>query len=77
MATRVEIITVPDLLSAIKDCEEVRVRVRFGVSERWVKLSKKSALDVVDGLPLDATPHGFEMGTGAFADLDDTILYMG
>lgn len=69
--------TVPKLRKAIKEANIVLVQVRFGVSEKYVKLSKIEARALIDGLEDDATPEDCEIFGGSFGRLDrDGMLWL-
>jgi len=54
------------------------IQVRFGVSERWVKISKREAMDLANDLP-DNTATYCEMYSGTFGQYDfkSGNLYLG
>lgn len=74
------ILTVPELRKAIKESSAVYADVRFGVCERFVKISKQEAMALVETIGDDSTtPEDFEMGTGMFGTWEGkgTELYLG
>lgn len=75
-----KITTVRELRNAIREANDVLIQARFGVSERWLKITKREAMTLFDDLTYgdeDATPDGFEMFTGTFGELRDGTLYLG
>ena len=81
MFNKTEITTIPGLRAALKRAHEVRVQVRFGVSEDWLKLPKGEAEYLIKNIAASTTPRDFEMHTDVFGTLevgpDRTILFLG
>ena len=77
MGQKLELTTVEQLRDYIGFAEEVRIQVRFGTCEEWVKLAKKEARVLIDALEDNATPEHMEMFTGTFGTFEDNILWMG
>jgi len=75
---RCNLTTKRDLFIFIKTCHQVMIQVRFGVSERWVKISKREAMDLANDLP-DNTATYCEMYSGTFGQYDfkSGNLYLG
>lgn len=71
--------SIVDVRKIIKLCHHVEVQVRFGTNERWSKLSKIEALELVSSIPDHATPEDCGMFTDTFGDFDKTsgIFYLG
>ena len=65
-----EIETVKELRAAVKQAKEILVGVRFGVSEKYVKISKKEAMYLIGDISADVSPRDFEMYGGVFAEID-------
>jgi hypothetical protein len=76
---RCDLTTKRDLFIFIKTCHQVMIQVRFGVSERWVKISKREAMDLANNLSDDATATDCEMYSGTFGQYDfkSGNLYLG
>ena len=72
-----DIKTVKEFRKAVKDCREVRIGVRFGVADAYVKIAKADALKLVKGWGGNTTGRELEMYTGDFGRLEDGILYAG
>ena len=74
-----EITTINEYRKAVTNVREVLAQVRFGTSERWVRITKADALLLVKGMARDATPDDAEMYYGVFGNVDDDInvLYVG
>ena len=78
MSEYIKISTVADLKKAVSAAKHIFVQVRFGCSEKWVKISKQDARTLVSGLPDDATPQDAEMSGEAFGEhsRNGNILYL-
>lgn len=77
MAMQIDIDTIEQLQRAIKLAKHIRIQVRFGVSERWVKITKAQALELLEDIG-NATPRELEMYSGTFGALDKYgTLYLG
>ena len=59
---------VADLRRFLKVATYIFIQVRFGTSEKWVKLSKKEALLMVASLNPTTTPQDAEMYSGHFGE---------
>ena len=65
-----------NLKAAILKADKVYCQPRFGSVEDWIKISKKEALEYVDGLVAsvsgseEATPDHFEMFAGSFGTIE-------
>ena len=70
-----DITTVPEFRKAVREAKDVLTQVRFGCSERWVRISKADALLLVAGFGRSDTPEQHEMD--AFASVDGSTLYLG
>ena len=72
-----DITTIPGLRRAIKQAHSVHTQVRFGSSERWVKISKATALELIEGLSDHCSPQDAEMYAGTFGTMHGRTLWMG
>lgn len=74
-----DLTTIPEVRSAIKKAKAVYCQIRFGVSEAWVPLTKKAAMEFIDTIPDDADPENFSMfgGTTFAVWEDDGTLSLG
>ena len=71
------VVTIPEFKKAIRAASEVLAQVRFGCSEKWVRISKADARSLVDGKTNDTTPEECEMYSGQFGSIVGTTLYVG
>lgn len=73
------ITTVLDLKRAIRDAKLILIQVKFGCSEKWVKISKAEAKDMISELDANATPESFEMYSADFGSFEASskTLYLG
>lgn len=73
-----DIKTVKDLRKSIREAKMVLVQPRFGLSEAYVKISKREAVAMMDGLTDDMTPDSLGMATDSFASVNEIgELYIG
>jgi hypothetical protein len=72
-----DISTIRELRAAIKGAREIRAEIRFGCSERWVRISKTDAVALVRDLGKVATAADAEMYSGTFGSFDGDTLYLG
>jgi hypothetical protein len=70
-----DITTVAEFRAAVTAAKDVLAQVRFGCSERWVRVSKADARALVSGYGRNDTPEQHEMD--AFATVEGTTLYLG
>jgi hypothetical protein len=77
MSTEIQITTVKALRSAIRNCDAVYAQLRFGMSERWVKITKSEAIQLADDLGDETTPECMSMYSGVFGSLTSGDLYLG
>ena len=63
-----QITTIPALKVAIKNATVILIGVRFGVSEKLLKISKKEAYYLIENI--DSSPRDFEMYSGMFGEMD-------
>jgi hypothetical protein len=78
MSDIVQITEIEVLQKTIKyRCSAVFVQARFGgASERWVKITKAEAIDLIEGI--SGTPEENEMYTDKFGEFHpDGSLYLG
>jgi hypothetical protein len=75
----VDIKTIPELRAAIKLARCVWVQPRFGTSERWVKITKVEALEMIHAYTDSDTPANCEMYGGVFGEYrtPSRALFMG
>ena len=66
-----EITTVGEYRKAVRAAKRVFSGVRFGVSEKLVRISKSDALWLVKNSAADETAEEHEMYAGTFARWDD------
>ena len=72
------ITTIPSLRLAIKVAKQVYVQAKFGTSERWVKISKLEANELLAQLFDDTKdPEFYEMYSGVFGTFNGKSLFMG
>lgn len=71
------IVTVKGLRAAARHARVFMIQPRFGNSERWIKITKTAALDLIADLGATDTPTSHEMYTSQFGDLDGDTLYLG
>lgn len=77
MAMQIDIDTIEQLHRAIKTAKCIRIQVRFGFSERWLKITKVQALELIEDMG-NSTPREAEMYSGTFGALDKYgTLYLG
>jgi len=69
-AADVEIHSLPELRKYIKEASLIVGMLRFGTIEKWIKISKKEALFLIQGIPDTATPEECEMFGGNFGSLE-------
>jgi hypothetical protein len=72
-----DITTIPSLKCAIKNARRIRVQPKFGTNEKWIRISKVEALELIEGYADDATPTWHEMYGGIFGTMINGVLYMG
>jgi hypothetical protein len=73
-----QITNILELRAAIKNAKEVLIGVRFGVSEKYLKISKKEAYYLLENIDQDSSPRDFEMYSGVFGEMDSKgILILG
>lgn len=73
-----ELMTVKETRRAIRNCDEVRVQVCFGVSEAWLKIPKVEARNLLRELHPDDTPRDAEMRGCSFGEFrKDGVLFLG
>jgi hypothetical protein len=72
-----DIITIPQLRRTIKQAKTVYIRPRFGVTEDWITITKKVALELVQNMPDDTTPQHHEMYCDRFGTYIDDELFIG
>jgi hypothetical protein len=72
-----DITTVTEFRKAVRKAREVLAQVRFGTSERWVRISKADALTLVAGMARDTTPEDAELYSGIFGTFDGATLHVG
>jgi hypothetical protein len=72
-----DITHVADLRIAINTASEVLAQVRFGCSEKWVRISKADARQLITGWKRSDTPEDHEMYSGTFGEFNSGILYLG
>ena len=77
MAEREEITTIKRLKQVIREATEVNVQPRFGVSEKWIRCSKKDALFLIHGLTHDRDPAFYEMTCDIYGTYEDGVLSLG
>lgn len=53
--------TLKDLKAEIKKCPEIYIAPRFGLSEQWLRITKKEALYLISHYPDNATSKSLEM----------------
>jgi hypothetical protein len=73
----IDLRTVAGTKHAIEMAREVFVQARFGSSERWVKITKLEARELVAELASDATPEQAEMFAGVFGTMCDKSVFLG
>ena len=66
-----KITTVTELRKAVKKAKLIFIRVQFGLSERWVSISKREAEYLVNGINADLTPQEAEMRSGYFGTVTE------
>lgn len=66
-----EIVTIKRLKQAIRTTRNIYVQPRFGTSERWIRVSKKDALELIDGMTDDKKPYDYEMTGDIYGTLED------
>lgn len=64
------ITSLPELRKFIKEASLIVGMLRFGTIEKWIKISKKEALILIQGIPDTATPEECEMFGGNFGSLE-------
>lgn len=77
-----ELHTIAQVKKAIKKADQICIQPRFGVSEKWIRITKEQARILIEGFDDDATPQQSEMFTGRFGELADEgrlgkTLYLG
>lgn len=75
-----EIKTMQALHEAIRSSSVVYVQIRFGCSEKWVKISKQEIKKYISDFAMNTKPSDIEMYDGSnFGILDDNTneLYLG
>lgn len=73
-----DITTIPELKKAIRRAKVILVQPRFGVSEKWIKITKNEATYIVSDINDSATPEQHEMYGATFATMtDDDWLHLG
>ena len=77
MSKEIELETIPQLRKAIRGARLVMVQIRFGCDERWIKISKREALDFIDAYSNQTTPRSIEMFTDSFGSLNGSTVYLG
>lgn len=77
MSKEIELETIPQLRKAIRGARLVMVQLRFGTDEQWVKISKREALDFIEGYADHVSPRDLEMFGNSFGSLSGTVVYMG
>jgi hypothetical protein len=75
---RKELMSLKEVKAAIRKAKVVKIQPRYGLSEAWIEISKKVALEfVVNGIGPDESPEEAEMYGGVFGSLDEGVLYLG
>ena len=69
--------TVAEVARAVPNARECLVQIRFGHSERWVKIAKKEVLDFLAFYDESDTAEKLDFPTDRIAELDGRILYIG
>lgn len=77
MADRIDIVTIKALRSAIRKAKLILVQPRFGCTERWIKISKAEAIEMIFHISVNDTPADQEMYRGVFGSLEDDTLFLG
>jgi hypothetical protein len=76
MTKRIELYTTDAVMIAIGQAKTVFVQVRFGTSERWVKISKIEARELIESVA-GLTTEQAEMYGGTFGTWSGRHLYLG
>jgi hypothetical protein len=77
-SNRKELMSLKEVKAAIRKAKVVKIQPRYGLSEAWIEISKKVALEfVVNGIGPDESPEEAEMYGGVFGSLDEGVLYLG
>jgi len=74
---RKELMSAKEVKAAIKKAKVVLVQPRFGLSEEWVEISKKSALAFAAKIGPEESPEEAGMYGGVFGSLSEGVLYLG
>jgi len=70
--------TIKETKAAVRKAKAVFIQARFGVSEKWLRVSKETAFDLLDSIDPNDTPKDMEMFAGSFGEMDiDRYLYLG
>lgn len=66
------------LKTSIDMSSKVYIQVRFGVSEKWCRITKIEAHALAETLPEDSNPQDCEMYSGSFGTMEaDDELFLG
>ncbi len=70
--------TIKDYRRAVRQAAVVRVQVRFGACEQWVRISKSEALKLVEGLDENLTEKDLEVDNlYEWCELGTATVYVG
>ena len=69
--------TIPELRAAVKKARYVYVRIRFGVNDSWVNITKREALHFLKDIPDHYTVDDIEMYGESFGYTKGGDVYMG
>lgn len=75
--TEYPIATIFQLRRAIDAAAVIVTQVRFGTSEKWVRISKADARSLIKGVSNSTTPEQMEIYSGQFGSIIGSTVYLG
>jgi len=72
-----QINTVAEYRKTVKAAKDLFIQPRFGVSESWIKISKKDALWLVDAYEPSSTAQHAQMFGESFGHFEDGTFWIG
>jgi hypothetical protein len=74
---RTSLMTIAATKLAIDNAKVVYIQARFGVSEYWLKITKREAYSLLDTFDPKITPKHAEMPTSCFGEFDGRSVFLG